>query len=62
VAEKTCCKMDDADGKSLHQVLDFGGEAKYDDHVNKMTLGVGKDEFETLHLSCVERLRNFKNR
>jgi len=44
------------------RTLDFGGEANFDDHVYKIMLVVGKDEFETLHLSCVGRLRNSKNR
>jgi len=44
------------------KTLDFGGEKKYDDAVYQMMLGVKRDDFESLHTICKERLRNSKNR
>jgi len=44
------------------RTLDFGGDIHYDDCVYRMLLGIGKEDFDKLHLSCASKMRNSKNR
>jgi len=44
------------------RTLDFGRSIHYEDCVYTMLLGIKKEDFDTLHLSCSSKMRNSKNR